>query len=222
MKTKRDKITRITKKFKEINLAIEGLNDEQFKELINTKIFNDLLLSILDPKSSKRHENLQDFFLKNKNRLSFLALLKHAINENYSFSGKVNDKSVFISPYPYQWLDGGVIFLQGPEKFAGLIGFYDSNKELSYAKSKRDFKPGEKIDPSKDLFFDKIYQKISEDNSLSSEQKGKIIDKLEEAKAEKDPIKKKSIFDSISKIVDRAWYQMNRAFWDSVLEWING
>lgn len=217
----RENIKTIKAKFNEINSSLKNLDDEQFKELIATGIFTNFLTSILNPKISSKYENLQEFFFKNKNKLSFMAGLRYVITENYSFKGNVNNSPVFVSPFHSQWIEGGVIFLQGENKFTGLIGLYDSNKDLYFARSKKDFSSGESIDLRKDLFFDFIYQKINKDKELDDEQKKQVIDKLEDIKNEKDPKKRKSKFEGIKDIIGKAWYLSNKAFWDSVWENLN-
>ena len=161
MKKEENSVKKIQIKFNEINSSLKKLDDKQFKELMGTKFFDDFLLSILNPKISSKYDNLQEFFLENKNKLSLMARLRHVITENYSFRGKVNDLPVFVSPFHSQWMDSGVIFLQGKEKFSGLIGFYDSNKDLYFAKSKRNFNAGDNVDLKKDLFFDFFIRKLT-------------------------------------------------------------
>ena len=52
---------------------------------------------------------------------------------------------------------------------------------------------------------------------MNDEQKKEVIDKLENIEEEKDPIKRRTMFESIEKIVGKAWYLANKAFWDSFL-----
>jgi len=147
-------IKQVEKKIRESCSGIKDLSDLEFKELVNTGVFDKLLLSISNPKDSKKYKNLQERLLKNKNRLSFLALLRHAIGENYSFRGNVDGNPVYVSPFHYQWLDNGVIFTQGKDKWKGQISFYDNEGDLYLTKSKRNFNDGDAIDLRKDLYFD--------------------------------------------------------------------
>ena len=151
-------IKQIEKKIKEACSKIKKLSDVEFGELVNTKVFDKLLLSISNPKDSKKYKNLQEHLLKNKNRLYLLARLRYVICENYSFKGKVGETSAYVSPFHYQWLDNGIIFTQGKNKWQGIIGFYDNEGDLYFAKSKRNFEGGDTIDLQKDLFFDFFYQ----------------------------------------------------------------
>ena len=212
-----EKISKIKKEIKEISQEIKNLTDSEFKSLVNTGAFNELLLSISNPNDSKKYENLQERLLKNKNRLSFLALLRFAIGENYSFKGNVEGKSVYLSPFHYQWLDNGVIFTQGKDKWAGMIGFYDNDGDLYYAKSKRGFEGGDKIDLRRDLFFDFFYQKIENMKEIDSKQKKEIIKKVKEIESEEKPEKRIAKFlkwlDGKS---DRIWYHAVKAFFDSL------
>jgi hypothetical protein len=216
-KEKKDPLPRIKNNLKIICEEIKNLTDLEFKSLVETGIFNELLLSIHNPSNSKQYKNLQERLLKNKNRLSFLAFLRFAIGENYSFKGNVEGKSVYLSPFHYQWLDNGVIFTQGTDKWKGLIGFYDKEGDLYYAKSKRNLEQGEKIDLRKDLFFDFFYQKIENIKEMDSKYKEKIIKDVKEIEADKTPQKKIARFLKwLDEKSDRVWYQTVKAFFDSI------
>lgn len=213
-------IKQIEKRIRDSCLGIKRLSDLEFKELVNTKVFDKLLLSILNPRYSKRSKNLQEYFLRNKNRLSFLALLRYVIGENYVFSGKVGKNSAYVSPFHYQWLDNGVIFTQGKDKWKGLIGFYDNEKNLYFARSKKNFKGGDKIDLKKDLFFDFFYQKIRGMDQINPVDKKEILDKVEKIRNENKPSKVKTLILKFGKWLDgkteRIWYQTVRAYFDSL------
>jgi len=210
----------IEKKITEICKEIKSLSDLEFGKLVATGVFDKLLKSISNPKDSKKYKNLQERLLKNKNRLSFLALLRYAIGENYTFKGKVGKKSCYISPFHYQWSDNGVIFTQGKDKWQGLIGFYDNDGDLYYARSKRNFKPGETINLEKDLFFDFFYQKIQNMNQINPADKKEILEKVEEIEKENRPTKKKILILRVLKWLDgksdRIWYQTMKACFDSL------
>lgn len=217
---KNKKIEEIRKEISENCKKIKRLTDLEFKKLVETGIFNEILFSISDPNDSEHYENLQERLLKNKNRLSFLARLRLFIENNYSFKGNVDGKSCYISPFPYQWLNHGVIFTQGVNKWIGLIGFYDNMGDLYYAKSKKNFKEGDKIDLQKDLFFDFFYQKIENMNEIDSKEKKEIIERVKKIETEKEPKKRTS---NISKFLrwldeksDRIWYQTVKALFDSL------
>lgn len=222
IKKKIKKVNQVEKKIKESCLGIKSLSDLEFKKLIDTKVFDELLQSILNPKDSKKYENLQEYFLKNKNKISFLASLRQVISENYAFRGKVGENSVYVSPFPYQWLNNGVIFTQGKNKWNGLIGFYDNEKDIYFAKSKRDFKGGDKIDLKKDLFFDFFYQKIKDMGQINSIDKKEILEKVEKIRNEDKPSKIKNLIKKLGLWLDgksdRIWYQTVKAYFDSSIK----
>lgn len=213
-------IKQIEKKIKEACSEIKKLSDADFKELIDMKVFDVLLLSISNPKDSKKYKNLQEGLLKNKSRLSLLARLRYVIGENYSFKGKVGKTSVYVSPFHYQWLDNGVIFIQGKNKWRGAICFYDNDGDLYLARSKRNFNGGDTINLKKDLFFDFFYQKIQNMEQIDSADKEEILEKAEEIEKEGEPKKKRSLISKFGKWLndktDRIWYQTVKAFCDSL------
>jgi len=80
-------------------------------------------------------------------------LLRHAITHNYSIKGTVEGNPVFVSPDFHQWFPGGVMFLQGKNRFEGLIGHYQ-NGEVKFAIAARDVRGREQLGPD-DFIFNK-------------------------------------------------------------------
>lgn len=214
------KIERIEKKIKEACSEIKKLSDVEFGRLVDTGAFDTLLRSISNPKDSKKSKSLQEHLLKNKNRLYLLARLRYAIGENYSFKGEVGETSVYVSPFHYQWLNDGVIFTQGKDKWLGTICYYDKDGDLYLARSKRNFNEGDTIDLRKDLFFDFFYQKIQNMEQIDSGDKKKILNKIEEIEKEGETEKKRNLILKFGKWLDdktdRIWYQTVKAFFDSL------
>jgi hypothetical protein len=128
----------------EVAAIVRQLSDQEVGELLGTGVMDDLLKAILDPKRVKNYPNIAEFLLANKARASLLALVRHAITQNYSFKGGEKGKEGFVSPSHVQWFDDGVMFTEGQEPFTGLIGLY-RNKELRYAVAARDARGGEEL-----------------------------------------------------------------------------
>lgn len=116
----------------------------------------DRLLQIIAPiqQDDKREgELLYDYLLRHKDGLTLLAQIRRAITNNYSLVGHVNGKRVYVSPDERQWFENGVMFLQGEERFGGLIGLYREGK-ISFAVSARDTLKGEAIGPNDVVYFE--------------------------------------------------------------------
>ena len=73
----------------------------------------------------------------------------------YSFKSiNKEGQEVFFSPEHNQWVEDGVIFLLGTERFAGGFVLY-RNKELRFAKTTREIRVGEQIGPENIIFIDR-------------------------------------------------------------------
>jgi len=130
---------------KELAGILRQLSDREVLDLLGKGSLNELLNAIFDPSDKSNYPNLQEFLLANRGRALLVALLRYAITQNYSFDGVSQDgKSGFVSPSYIQWFPDGVMFLQGKERFAGLIGLYRDDKTLHYAIAAKDIVgPGE-------------------------------------------------------------------------------
>jgi hypothetical protein len=148
-----DKIERGKQIIHELAQILGQLSDEEVGRLIGTGAMHEFMLSILNPAKVKEYPNIAEFLLANKSRSTLLALIRYAITQNYSIKGK-NKEGIerYVSPHYVQWFEDGVMFLEGKERFAGLIGLY-RNKEVRYAIAARDARPGDKLGPD---FFEFI------------------------------------------------------------------
>jgi len=124
--------------------------DSEIPALLGDGILDEFL-GAMAPRKSDTGQTIYDYLFANKHRLQLVALLRHAIHHNYSMSGTVNGRQCFVSPDFHQWFDAGVMFLQGKERFAGLIGLYQ-NEQVKFAVSARDIRAGENMGPD-DLLF---------------------------------------------------------------------
>jgi hypothetical protein len=131
---------------------IKFTDDSNISELLGDGIMQSFLEAIAEPKSNK-DQTIYDFLLENKQRLQLLALLRLAIHNNYSIRGKVGHHDVFVSPNHIQWYDDGVMFLQGQEQFAGLIGLYQDGR-VKFGIANRDIRGGENFGPEAIDFVD--------------------------------------------------------------------
>lgn len=148
------KVENAKKILNELTEIIKNSTDDEIYEILGKGILNDFFIAILEPRKISEYPNIAEFFFHNKNRLSILALIRHAITNNYSFKGKKDGQEAYVSPDFRQWFKDGVMFLEGKEKFAGFIGLYKNGK-VRYAVSARDCKGGENIGPD-DLNFIEI------------------------------------------------------------------
>lgn len=149
----KEKIERGKQIINELSDILQQLSDVEVGILLDTGTMHELMLSILDPSKAKEYPNIAEFLLANKTRSTLFAFIRHAITQNYSIKGK-NKEGIegYVSPYFVQWFEDGVMFLEGQERFAGLIGLYH-NKEVRYAIAAKDARPGEELGPD---FFEFI------------------------------------------------------------------
>lgn len=132
----------------ELSDILRKVSDKEAIEMLGSGALDNLIKSILNPKDREKYPNLQEFFLANKWRGTLIALLRHAIQNNYSVKGVTEDGSNgYVSPSYIQWFDDGVMILQGNGPFEGFLGLYRNNGELSYAIAAREAKPGELMGP---------------------------------------------------------------------------
>jgi hypothetical protein len=72
---------------------------------------------------------------------------------NYSIPASIDGVQVFIAPDAHQWFEDGVMFIQGEERFGGLLGLYRDGK-VSFAVSARDAVRGEPLGPDDFVYVD--------------------------------------------------------------------
>src|SRR5712692_1609217 len=131
---------------------LRGANDDEIPALLGDGILDDFLQAIAKPKIPGQGTPYE-YLLANKHRLQLLALLRIAITRNYSIAAKANDLDVFVSPTELQWFPEGVMFVQGKERFAGLLGYYEAGRVM-FAIAARDARPGESLGKDHFLFVD--------------------------------------------------------------------
>jgi hypothetical protein len=126
----------------ELRDLIKNANKEEFRNIIDEGILDDILSSILDATEVKNHKTIGDFFEQNRDRLVTIATLRYAITNNYSFkSSKANN--VFVSPSNVQFYEDGIMFTEGAQ-FEGILGLRRAG-ETKYAVAARDAKPDEML-----------------------------------------------------------------------------
>ena len=154
-KERRRRITRAKRLVLEAASAVRALNDNDVPDALGTGAMNKLISAIVPQDSLKDYDNLHDFFLAYKYRLSMLAMIRHAITKNHAYTGHIVDGgSCIISPFHAQWFEDGVVFLQSRnEPFSGLFGLYRKDKSLSYAVAARSIAAGEQFGPESLAFI---------------------------------------------------------------------
>lgn len=156
---------RINRLFSELTGQISSLSDEQVAHVLGRGNIDALLKAILDPSKLKEKRKIGEIFLENKRRLELLALMRHAITHNYVTTSDKNP-DVFASPFHLQWIDDGVVYVEGKERFAGHFGLY-RNGEVFVAVAARDAEEGSQLDLKRDITFvpiseaRAIWQKLS-------------------------------------------------------------
>jgi hypothetical protein len=131
------------------------LDDSALVELLGGRELDALLTAILDPSDTDKYPNLNEFMLAKKTRATILAQLRWLITDRYAFRGKsVDGRPCYMSPNHFQWFEDGIMFMQGPKRFEGLIGLYRQSGRLSYAFLARDAKAGEELGPEYFEFID--------------------------------------------------------------------
>lgn len=133
---------------------IKSVPDSDIPGLLGDGVIDDFLKAIANPKTNKE-QGIYDYLLANKYRLQLLALMRLAIHSNYCIKATIQGTGAdaYVSPNHIQWYDNGVMFLQGENRFEGLIGLYEDGR-VKFAVSKRDMRGGESVGPEALEFFD--------------------------------------------------------------------
>lgn len=134
---------------------LAALTEEEVVRVLTDGPLDRMLRIIAPLQRDDRHDGelLYDYLLRHKAGLTLLAQIRRAVTNNYSLEGSVDGKRVYVSPDERQWFENGVMFLQGEERFAGLIGLYAEGK-ISFAVSARDTLKGEAVGPDDLLYID--------------------------------------------------------------------
>jgi len=165
---------RVSKARELLTKGIDRLNkccDKEKLAVLGDGILNDLVRAIAKPKGD---ESIYEYLMQNKNGLTLIALFHHEITLNYSIKAKVDGVDCFVSPHFNQLFDDGVMFLQGPKRFAGLIALY-IHGDVKFAVAARDIRPGEQLGP-KDFLFTGIDEFKKRSRFLKRVPKKDIID----------------------------------------------
>jgi PAS domain-containing protein len=131
---------------------IQGVSDIDAAGILGDGVLDRLLRSILRPKKDFPELSIYDYLLQNKHRGQLIALLRHAIVQNYSINGTVDGRPVFVSPDFHQWFEDGVVFVQGEKRFEGLMGLYQHG-DVKFAITARDVRKGEQLGPNDFMFI---------------------------------------------------------------------
>lgn len=128
--------------------ALRKLSDLGAAHALGDGSLNELLVALVPPINATGMAPYE-FFQKYKHRTQMAALLRRAIQENYSVRARLdNGAEVYISPCEHQWKDDGVIFLQGAKRSEGLfclLGLEDEPEKLRFGIAARDISPGGKM-----------------------------------------------------------------------------
>lgn len=173
----------------ELSGILRRLSDSEVVEMLANGAVDDLFDAILAPSEVKKYPDLHEFFLANRGRSSLLAVIRHAITQNYSFQGKNQEGQLaFISPSYIQWFDDGVMFLQGKERFEGLLGLYRKGGQLSYAVLAREAESGQQLGPEFFEFIgeDEFKKRLEKLPKRIGEELDKPIRRLEVLLADQD------------------------------------
>ncbi len=129
----------------ELSTIIRNLPDDAVGELLGHGVLDNLLKAILDAEEAKKYPSIAEFFLANRNRAYLIALLRHAITNNYALKGTSKQGQIgFASPSHVQYFDDGVMLLEGEKPFEGFLALY-RNGRVGYAIVSRDARAGEQL-----------------------------------------------------------------------------
>ena len=129
----------LQKLFGEVRTLIENAPDAEFPGILGDE-FARLLQSVAPPKVDQA-QTIYDYLLQNKHRLTVIARMHQVMTTNHTLPGLVNGMPCRVSPFPIQWFDDGVMFVQGAEPFGGIIGLYQHGM-VKFAIAARDIPRG--------------------------------------------------------------------------------
>lgn len=142
----------IAQKANEVADAIRALSDADLPTVLQDETVNALLTALLPPPYEKR-STIYEYLLANKNRMALAAGIRHAITMNCSVKGQVEGVECYLSPSHIQWFADGIMFLQGKDRFAGLIERYLAGK-IEVAVAARTVRGGESMGVNDLMFID--------------------------------------------------------------------
>ena len=127
----------------ELIAAFREAADEEIETLLDEGTVQWLFPAMFDSQGGEPRLYI-DRLLQNRNRATLIATLHQFLELNYAVQGRVGERVGYVSPYPSQWFDEGVMFLEGPAPFEGVIGLY-RNGEVGYAVLAHDTRPGDAL-----------------------------------------------------------------------------
>ncbi|MEN6576978.1 MAG: Shedu anti-phage system protein SduA domain-containing protein [Phycisphaerales bacterium] len=142
----------IRQKVKELAEAIATLSDGDLARVFRDAEIDELFGALL-PKPYDKSMSIYDYLLANKTRMTLAAGIRHAITMNCSVKGRVEGAECYLSPSHFQWFPEGIVFLQGKERFAGLIERYLAGK-IEVAVAARTVRGGESMGVNDFMFID--------------------------------------------------------------------
>ncbi len=171
----KERITEAKNLLQKASEIIQEVSDVEATEILGDGVLDLFLRSILKPRKDFPELSIYDYLLQNKHRATLVALLRHAITHNYSIKGVVEGHPTFVSPDFHQWFQDGVMFMQGGEKFEGLMGLYQDG-EVKFAIAARVIRGGEQCGPD-----DFIFISIEEAKERSKRIKPQSLDSFDAA-----------------------------------------
>ena len=108
----------MTELLNQVTECVRTLSDIEVAQALGDGALDKMLKAILDPAYFKG-KRITDLLQEHKNRLTLLALVRHAITNNYSMQANSYNPPVYVSPFFTQWYEDGVMFLEGPQPFLG-------------------------------------------------------------------------------------------------------
>jgi hypothetical protein len=147
-----DRDETIRQKVKELAEAIGVLSDGDLAKVFQDDGINEFFRALL-PKPYDKSVSIYDYLLTNKTRMTVAAGIRHAITMNCSVKGRVEGTECYLSPSHLQWFPDGIMFLQGKERFAGLIERYLAGK-IEVAVAARTVRGGDVMGVNDVMFID--------------------------------------------------------------------
>ena len=135
----------------ELAVLCRSLSDDEVGALFDGGTIDDLLNSIFDATKAATFPNIAEFFLSHKHRASLMAGIRMAIQRSCCIKPKCGRG--YVSPLDIQWFENGVMLLEGPSPFEGVISLYRDGKQ-AFAVAARDAVAGDSLGPDDFLFLD--------------------------------------------------------------------
>ncbi|MFA6291791.1 MAG: Shedu anti-phage system protein SduA domain-containing protein [Victivallales bacterium] len=132
--------------------AISNLSDSEIPTALPPAVVNALLKAILPPLYT-REQSVYEYLLMNRKRMWLAAVIRHLITLNCSVKCKIEGGECFLSPSHVQWFQDGIVFLQGKERFTGLIERYLDGK-IEVAAAARTMRGRESMGVDDFMFID--------------------------------------------------------------------